>query len=235
VADKLTRCGTPDDRDKFAVSFAHEISNPVESLINLLFLVSGEATFTKKGLQYLNLMREETQRLSSIAHAALDELHGFSALRSTDVVKLVFSVLDRYRSRLAAHGITVNTRFCADSTLPAYSGLLRQSFTNLVLNAADAMPHGGTLYARVSNGREYVGLRRNGLRVTFADNGVGISDANLRRILEPYFTTKGASGNGIGLSLVNDAVLKHSGVLRIRSCTTTGRSGSVFSIFLPIS
>ena len=55
----------------------------------------------------------------------------------------------------------------------------------------------------------------------------------MSNILEPFFTTKGAAGNGIGLSLVNDTVLKHHGVLRIRSSTRTGHSGSIFTIFLP--
>jgi signal transduction histidine kinase len=69
--------------------------------------------------------------------------------------------------------------------------------------------------------------------VTFGDNGCGVPKDDLQRILEPFFTTKGISGNGIGLSLVNDAVRKHDGALRVRSSTKPGRRGSVFSVFLP--
>jgi signal transduction histidine kinase len=71
------------------------------------------------------------------------------------------------------------------------------------------------------------------LRVTFADSGCGIAVENLRRIFEPFFTTKGSSGSGLGLSLVNEVVQKHGGWLRVRSSTRSGRSGSVFSMFLP--
>ena len=114
-----------------------------------------------------------------------------------------------------------------------YAGPLHQIFSNLLLNAADAMPQGGRLQARVSPAHEWTGLERHGLRVTFADNGCGIAADKLSKVLEPFFTTKGPGGNGLGLSLVQDVVQKHRGVLRVRSSTKPGHSGSIFSIFLP--
>jgi two-component system CheB/CheR fusion protein len=96
------------------------------------------------------------------------------------------------------------------------------------------MPNGGgKIHTKISKAHEWNGRQRLGLRVTFGDNGCGIATDDLQRILEPFFTTKGASGNGIGLSLVKDTVQKHDGVLRVRSSTKPGRSGSIFSIFLP--
>jgi len=106
-------------------------------------------------------------------------------------------------------------------------------FSNLLLNAADAMPNGGKIHTRISKAQEWTGQQRRGLRVTFGDDGCGIATDALQKILEPFFTTKGVSGNGIGLSLVKDTVQKHDGALRVRSSTKPGRSGSVFSIFLP--
>ena len=107
-------------------------------------------------------------------------------------------------------------------------------FSNLLLNAADAMPNGGRLYVRASGyTQEWVGAAEAGLRVTIADNGCGIAAENLHRIFEPFFTTKGSGGSGLGLSLVSDVVQKHGGWLRVRSSTREGRSGSVFSMFLP--
>ena len=106
-------------------------------------------------------------------------------------------------------------------------------FSNLLLNAADAMPNGGKIHTKISKAHEWTGQHRRGLRVTFGDDGCGIATDALQKILEPFFTTKGASGNGIGLSLVRDTVQKHDGGLRVRSCTKPGRNGSVFSIFLP--
>ncbi len=104
---------------------------------------------------------------------------------------------------------------------------------NLLLNSADAMPNGGKIYARIVPGHEWKGDFKRGVRLTFADTGSGIAAKNLARIWDPFFTTKGSAGNGIGLSLVKNTVQKHHGVLRVRSSTRTGHSGTVFSVFLP--
>lgn len=227
------RCSPPADRDKRGVSFAHEISSPAESLLNLIFLMEREVELTPEAKRYLGLIRDETNRLSQIAHSALREFRYGSEVSATNVPELLASVLAFYRSRLESHGISVTTRYCTDGNMTVYPGPLRQTFANLLLNAVDSMPEGGTVHARVSNCHEWSGLRRKGLRVTFADSGKGIDSTVMSNILEPFFTTKGAAGNGIGLSLVNDTVLKHHGVLRIRSSTRTGHSGSIFTIFLP--
>jgi two-component system CheB/CheR fusion protein len=149
------------------------------------------------------------------------------------VPKLLGAVIDFYKARFESRGISVNTRYCHHGNLAVLAGPLRQVFSNLLLNAADAMPKGGRLYARVSAAHEWAGQERRGLRVTLADTGCGISADKLPKILLPFFTTKGPAGNGLGLSLVKDVVQKHRGVLRIRSSTKPGHSGSVFTIFLP--
>ena len=131
-----------------------------------------------------------------------------------------------------SQGIRVEARYCSGEDLPVDPGSLRQVFSNLLLNAAHAMPKGGTMHVRVSRANEWTGLGRRGLRVTFADNGCGIAAKDLPRITEPFFTTKGTAGTGLGLALVKDTVEKHHGVLRVRSSTKSGRSGSVFAIFL---
>ena len=89
------------------------------------------------------------------------------------------------------------------------------------------------MYVRVSSAREWSGLHRHGLRVTFADNGSGIPPADLPRITDAFFTTKGSAGTGLGLALVKETVAQCHGVLRVRSSTRPGRSGSVFAMFLP--
>ena len=105
--------------------------------------------------------------------------------------------------------------------------------SNLLLNAADATQAGGTVCARVCRAHEWSGKHRYGVRVTVADNGSGIPLENLPRVFEPFFTTKGTEGSGMGLSLVRDVVGRHDGLLRVRSTTRPGRSGTVFMVFLP--
>ena len=216
-------------------SFMHEINNPLDSLLNLLYLLQSEATFSDQGREHLALACEEVGRISRIAHDALKEVRDRSYPQAADIPELVRSVLELYDPRMIAHGITVLSRYCRDGSLKAESGLLRQMFSNLLLNAADAMPNGGTVFVRCSHAREWSHRKRRGIRVTFADNGCGIAADHLPRIMEPFFSTKGSDGNGMGLSVVKEVVRKHQGVLRIRSSTKAGHSGSIFSVFLPAS
>jgi signal transduction histidine kinase len=236
VAGKSQRVFVPPPEEgRRTASLAHEINNPLECLLNLLFLIKSEPNLTENGRRCLELAEEEIQRVSQIAHAALPGFRDAAGPLGANVPNLMGSVIDLYRPRFETQGVAVNTRYCADGDISVRAGPLRQLFTNLLLNAADAMPRGGRLHARVSKTREWSGQRRRGLRVTFADNGCGIPAENLQRIFEPFFTTKGAGGSGLGLSLVKDVVQQHGGWLRVRSSTKHGRSGSTFAIFLPSS
>ena len=221
--------------DNCVATMAHEINNPLDSLLNLLYLLDGEASLTEKGAHYLATARDEVHRISLIARSALDGFRDTAGPKETSVPKLVGTVVDFYNSRLEGRGISFATRYCPDreGVLSVYSSPLRQVFSNLIVNAAHAMPHGGKMYARVSPTREWSGQGRRGLRITFADNGCGIPEENQQQIWEPFFSTKGSGGSGLGLPLVKDVVHKHGGVLRLRSSTMLGRSGSVFTIFLP--
>lgn len=214
-------------------SLAHEINNPLDSLQNLFFLIESEATLTPKGREYFSLANEELHRLSEITHGAMNASRTNADSKSTDIPKLLRSVVEFYASRFAAHNISISTRYSLPEELQIHRGPVRQMFSNLLLNAADAMPNGGRIHVRIRKTRERRGLLRKGLRVTFADNGRGIAADDLPRITQPFYTTKGASGTGLGLALVKDTVKKHSGTLNVRSSTKPGRSGSVFTIFLP--
>jgi signal transduction histidine kinase len=146
---------------------------------------------------------------------------------------LLGSVLQLHSAKLNCAGISLAQHCCGDTKIVVYPGLMRQVFNNLVLNAIDAMPNGGRLRTRVAFAHEWLGGKRTGLRITIADNGVGIAPTLLHRIKEPFFTTKGRSGNGVGLALVQAIITKHSGVFKIRSCVVPGRTGTVMTMFIP--
>ena len=104
---------------------------------------------------------------------------------------------------------------------------IRQVLNNLAVNAIDAMPTGGRLLLR---SRDIA----PGIVLTVADTGGGIAPENLRRIFEPFYTTKGIGGTGLGLWLSHDIIMRHRGVLRVRSSKASGHSGTVFTLYLPI-
>jgi len=232
-AERTGRSAAPQGGGRRAATLAHEINNPLDSLSTLLYLADTEAGLTQEGHHYLALAREEVARISRIAHAVLRESRVDEARDETNVPQLLRSVIEVYKPRLELRGISVNTRYCAAGNLSVFPGPLRQAFSNLLLNASDAMPNGGRLHARVATAHEWRGRKRPGLRITFADTGCGIPARNLKRIFAPFYSTKGSGGSGLGLSLVKDVVLRHGGSLRVRSSTTPGHAGSVFTIFLP--
>ena len=185
--------------DSLVASLAHEINNPLDALLNLLYLLESEDTLTESGRHYLALAKEELHRISQITHGAMKQFRGPAGPQDTNVPRLLKTVIEFYKSRLEAQGICVDARYCLGEDLPVDPGSLRQVFSNLLLNAAYAMPQGGIMHARVAKAHEWSGLNRHGLRVTFADNGCGISADDLPKVTDAFFTTKGTGGTGLGL------------------------------------
>lgn len=112
-------------------------------------------------------------------------------------------------------------------TMMLWGPEIRQVLNNLVVNAIDAMPTGGRLLLR---SRDIA----TGIVLTVADTSGGIAPENLRRIFEPFYTTKGIGGTGLGLWLSHDIIMRHRGVLRVRGSKASSHSGTVFTLYLPI-
>lgn len=114
------------------------------------------------------------------------------------------------------------------------AGELRQVILNLIGNALDASSHGGRLKIRVSNTREHSNGARPGVRLTVADTGSGISPVMKRTLFEPFVSTKGDTGTGLGLWISSEIVRRHNGKIQVRSSSLSQSSWTVFSVFLPL-
>jgi len=117
--------------------------------------------------------------------------------------------------------------------MTAMAGELRQVVVNLVGNALDAMRSGGTLSIRIDRGREYSNGSRPGTRLTIGDSGSGIAPEIKRRLFEPFVSSKGDTGTGLGLWVSSEIIRKHGGTIRCKSSSSPPSTGTVFSIFLP--
>jgi signal transduction histidine kinase len=117
--------------------------------------------------------------------------------------------------------------------MTAMAGELRQVVVNLVGNALDAMRSGGTLSIRIDRGREYSNGSRPGIRLTIGDSGSGISPEIKSRLFEPFVSSKGDTGTGLGLWVSSEIIRKHGGTIRFKSSSSPPSTGTVFSIFLP--
>jgi two-component system CheB/CheR fusion protein len=105
----------------------------------------------------------------------------------------------------------------------------------VIVNAADVLEKSGDkLSIHVFESLNWTNLAQRGLRITISDNGCGIPVEKRGHIFEPFFTTKGSKGTGIGLWVSLGIVKKYGGTIRFRSVVKQGRSGTTFSIFLPV-
>ena len=212
---------------RLASSIAHEINNPLEAVTNLLYIL--EMQVTDVATKYLvTSAQEELARVSHIATHTL-RFHKQSTGRTQADLRALFdSVLGLYRARLQNAGITV-INDSKSSPLFCYEGELRQILVNLVANSFDAMRYGGKLILRSRETRLPLAGEK-AIRVTVADTGSGMEPAVLQRLFEPFFSTKGIGGTGLGLWITRDLVEKNGGSIRVRSSIRSGKPGTVVSM-----
>ncbi len=217
---------------RLTAAIAHEIRNPLEALINLVYLARRDAAGRD---EYLRLAEQEIGRLDSIAQQALGFVRETTAPEQVDPARLIDEVLQLYMRKLQQNHVTIDKRTEENVEILGFPGELRQLFSNLILNAMESMKDGGRLRVRVARTHEWSGDQRAGVRVTVADTGSGIAPLALPHIFEPFFTTKKETGTGLGLWLAYGIVQKHSGWIRVASRTSSGSTGTVFVVFLPES
>ena len=221
-SEKLATAG------RLAASIAHEINNPLEAVINLLYLARHDSANAQ---QYLTMAEQEVGQIARLAQQTLGFVRDTTSPGSMDPVVIMDEILQLYSRKLEDRRIRVNRRYRNSTQISGYSGELRQLLANLVVNAVDAMADGGTLEVRVTTGRQWSD-GREGIRITVADNGSGIPQENLRQIFEPFYTTKD-TGTGLGLWVSRGIVQKHGGSIRVRSRSAGPATGTVFTIFMP--
>jgi PAS domain S-box-containing protein len=217
---------------RLASSIAHDINNPLAAVTNLLFLLENEI-LSEQGKQYLTTAQRELFRVSHIATQALGFYRNTEERVWFSLSTIFDDALTLHHDRSSALGIEVSRDYDSASQVFCHPGELLQVMVNLVGNAFDAMPLGGRLRLRIRRATDWA-TNRSGLRIAVADTGRGISAETRNRIFEPFYTTKEATGTGLGLWVCADIVSRYEGRISMRSSNADGRSGSVFSLFLPL-
>jgi PAS domain S-box-containing protein len=217
---------------RLAASIAHEINNPLESVTNLLYLLGTRDGLDGEAAEYVTTAQAELARVAEITQQTLRFYRQSSSAGPVNLVEVLDSLLTLYRSRLTASHVTVVKRFRGEPQVWGFGGELRQLFANLMGNAVDAMPQGGELVLSLRRGcgRRLDGTWCEGVRVAVTDTGTGMSEATRRRIFEAFFTTKQATGTGLGLWISAEIIAKHEGTVRVKS--REGR-GTSFMMFFP--
>jgi signal transduction histidine kinase len=221
---------------RLAASIAHEINNPLEAVTNLLYLIR-QTPLDPVSAEYADLAAHEIARVSEITQQTLRFYRQSTSPVMSNVSELLESVLTLHHGRIASLQVEVCRRYAQDVQLYCFAGEIRQLFANLIGNAIDAMtPGGGCLSLRVRCAHSPSNPDQKGVRVTVADTGTGMSREVQRHIFEPFYTTKEATGTGLGLWVSAEIIAKHQGVIHVRSRerSEVGKpSGTVFTVFFP--
>ena len=224
-AEKLAASG------KMAATIAHEINNPLEAVLNLIYLARTNASDPEQVNLFLNTAESELVRLSHIAKQTLGFYRENAGAISCSLEELMSNAIRIYAPKLSATGVEIKTQLESSRRIAMKKGEIMQVISNLIANAGYAMPGGGTLVTTV---KDALVDGRDGVVLTVEDNGCGIPPENLQKIFEPFFTTRSSIGTGIGLWVAKQFIESHSGTIEVHSSTDAASHGTKISIFLPM-
>ncbi len=214
---------------QLAATIAHEINNPPTAMFNLLYLIQNETRLPQAQEHAARAIRE----LSRVAHIAKQTLAFYRDGGSPEKVRLselLDDIAVLFGKEFESRNVKLEKHYESFGEVSCFPGEMRQVFSNLIRNSLEAVPEGGRISVHVRASRRGT---VEGAAVFICDNGTGIAPEYRRAIFEPFFTTKGGKGTGLGLWVAHDLVQKHGGVIRARSSTAPGRSGSCFYVFIP--
>ncbi|HVG26723.1 MAG TPA: PAS domain S-box protein, partial [Acidobacteriaceae bacterium] len=222
-AEKIAATG------RMAATIAHEINNPLEAVVNLLYLLRPSIR-DAEGLGYLDAAENELNRVSHIAKQTLGYYREHASATSASISELAAQAISIYRPRCSAAGLRIEESFRSTRRIVLRRGEIMQVISNLIANAIYAMSSGGTL----SLSTEDTLHPHPGVLLTVADNGVGIPAATLPRIFEAFFTTRMTIGTGIGLFVARQFIEGHGGTIDVRTSVDPATHGTAFTVFLPL-
>jgi signal transduction histidine kinase/ActR/RegA family two-component response regulator len=227
---------------QMASGIAHDINNALSPIVGFAdLLVRGENGLSPNGKKYLQYIKTAGDDVTHIV-ARLREFYrqrdSKEALQSLNLNDLARQVIDmtrpRWRDIPQSRGVMVEMRTDFDANLAPLVGIeseLREALTNLILNAVDAIPTGGTITVRTRVGSRSPSETPTHVLLEVGDTGIGMSEETRKRCLEPFYSTKGKRGTGLGLAMVYGVMERHGAQIDIES--ELG-NGTVIKLILPI-
>ena len=220
---------------RLAATIAHEIHNPLDSVSNLLYLMRTGVS-EEESKHFMDMAEQELARVTQISRAMLGLYRESKAPVQVDLREMLLEILLLMERRFTDLDVTMHADLPNTIVVDAFPAELRQVFTNLITNAAEAASPGGQV--RVSIIPQAAGLgadgqqQQAGATIIIADNGEGVPESVRPHLFQPFFTTKGEHGTGLGLWVSRGIINKHGGSIDLNSSTDNGAHGTIVSVFL---
>ncbi|HLL78078.1 MAG TPA: ATP-binding protein, partial [Ktedonobacteraceae bacterium] len=217
---------------QMASGVAHDINNSISPVaLYTESLLENEPGLTERARRYLQTIQQAVSNVAETVGRMREfyrEREPETAMAAVHLNELVQQVLDLTRARWSdmarQHGVEIRLQTELAAAAPAVMGFeseIRDALTNLIFNAVDAMPRGGTLTLRTrltpGGGRSSDSAEQQHVALEVADTGTGMDEATRAKCLEPFFTTKGERGTGLGLAMVYGMVQRHHAIIDIES------------------
>ena len=199
---------------------AHDIGTPMNVILGYADMLK-DSLENPKDRRRAEIISEQVRRVTTLIETLLNIARPHETVRAPIyVADILDHAFEFFREKLRSRGIEIEREYAA---VPAISGdkdRLEQTFLNLIVNAADAMPKGGKLVARVGLDPE-----PGWIRIELQDTGVGIDPEFVHRVFEPFQSTKDrGEGTGLGLVVCRSIVLDHGGTIAVDSSVGVGTS-----------
>lgn len=215
---------------RLAAGVAHEINNPLVGVLTFSKLLLEDDEIPPRAKEDLKVIADETLRCRKIIKNLLDFARETPPeISLVNIKEIIEKVLDIVRNQSLFQNITIEELFNPDlPAIPVDPDQIQQVIMNLVLNAAEAMPDGGTLAISTNYGAD-----RHFIKISIRDTGTGIAKDDIERIFDPFFTKKvRGEGTGLGLAVSYGIIQKHRGNITV---TSQLGEGSIFEVNLPIA
>jgi two-component system, NtrC family, sensor kinase len=211
---------------------AHEINNPLEAITNIFYLLRNHPSLSHEAQAFADMAEQELQRVSHITRQTLSFYRESKQPVQILVSELLDDVLELHHRSCDVNRIVIRRKYTSAPPVTGFPVELRQVFLNLIGNAIQAMPIGGTLGVSVRKSTDWT---RNlaGTAISIVDTGTGIQPEDVPRLFQPFFSTKSTKGTGLGLWISRGIIQKYNGRITCRSFRTLSGCVTNFRVFLP--
>jgi PAS domain S-box-containing protein len=211
---------------------AHEINNPLEAITSAFYLLRDHPSLDEEARYLAKLGEEELLRVAHITRQTLGFYRESKHPVEVSISALLEEILELQTRRMEFNNISLNKQYRSKGTIWGFPVELKQVFLNLIGNAVQAMPDGGTLRLHVFES-SWQRHQRPEVCISICDTGTGIDPEDAKHLFEPFFTTKSTKGTGLGLWISKGIVQKYGGTIGFRSAAFTGRNITCFQVRLP--